>query len=294
MVPVVDQMGPTATIRNMGLNGGGQPGAVGDGSFGKAAWLKVPNDQVTIASSTGQYLGDASAFINPVGQRLLYASATFFPAPVGPPPPGAAAGEAADPFFVPSSSSPLTYDPVLNNRIQLNSTSLSGGALSWAVDSSVFTSDSVDNFLLDGAPLDKTLWFLALGAQGPITSQGGVGVDFEINPLALNEITFPSSFLAGLGTYSNTTQEAALIDKAIDQIVAGALTLNGSEADLLGFNPFPAGTTFTAANGGVEYADGVNAGLVAAPEPSTWLLLATGALGLLGIRWRQRQLSVAY
>jgi hypothetical protein len=274
-------LGPTA----------GPINKIGPGSFDKASWLKVANDQVTIASRTGQYLGDASAFINPVGQRLLLAGATVSP-PL-PPRPGAAAGLATDPFFVPSSGSPLLYDPVLNDRIQLETRGISGGALSWAVDSSVFTSDSVDNFVRDGAPLDKTLWFLAIGAQGPIGSRSDVGIDFEINPQALNEITFPSRFLAGLGPFSNAASVAALIDQAVNQAVAAALTPNGNEVDLRNFDPFPAGTTFSAASGGVQYADGVNAGITGAPEPGTWLLLATGLLGLLGMGRQRRKPSVA-
>jgi hypothetical protein len=276
---ILEPLGPTARLVNN----------IGPGSFDKSLWLKRANDQVTIASRTGQYLGDASAFINPVGQRLIYASATVFP-PL-PPPNGSAAGLAVDPFSVPSGSA-YTYDPSLSDNIQLGP-GLSGGAVVWATDSSVFTSDTVDNFGNDGAPLDQTLWFLALGTESSTNSTSNLGIDFELNPLALKEINLPSSFLAGLGSYSDPTSEAALIDQAIDGAVAKALTQNGSEVDLNGFDPFPAGTTFTAANGGVVYADGVDAGVVGTPEPSTWILLATGSLGFLGFRLRRRKLSLA-
>jgi hypothetical protein len=279
----VKGLGPTARL----VSNSGSP------NFLKS-WLKIADDEAEITSKTGNYVGDGAAFINAMGERLLYAAASYDGQ--HPPNPGSAAGQAGDPFFIPSGS-PLIYDPILNDSIQLDAGE-SGGAISWASDSSVFTSDNMDNFVQDGAPLDQTLWYLTLGGQGPIASTSDVGIDFELNPLALNEIAFPSSFLAGLGSYSDATSEAALIDQAIDQTVAAALTLNGNEVDLSGFDPFPTGTTFSAISGGVEYADGVDAGISgdgfsSTPAPQAWLLFATGFLGLFGAGWRRSKLSSA-
>lgn len=282
---ILKYLSPTARI----LNNRGSP-------LLSKAWLTKAGDYALITSMTGLYRGDSSAFITTDGrERDLFAGAYDG----GPkPPPGDAAGWAVDPFFVPSSGSPLTYDPVLNDSIQLGMGE-SGGAISWEADSSVFASDSMDNYIQDGAPLDQSLWYLAIGGQGPITSTSDMGIDFELNPLALNEIAFPSSFLAGLGSFSDAASEAALIDQSIDQTVAGALTLNGNEVDLSGFNPFPAGTTFTAADGGVDYADGVDAGINGGPEvsgvpaPQAWLLFATGSAAFLGASRRRRKRSTA-
>lgn len=274
LVPGSPALGPTAAITNN----------IGPGTFPKGMWLIVPNDQATITSATGQYTGQGSAFIDPSGVGRIAAFASV--AEPLPPPPGAAAGRAVDPISVPSGS-PLAYAPALNGSIQISGAGVSGGTLYWAVDSSVFTSDSVQNFADDGAPLDQTLWYLTMDAKGPVASTSGVDVDFELNPLALNEIAFPSSFLAGLAPYSDAVSEAALIDQAIDQAVDSALSFSGGIASLSPeFDPFPDGTVFNAAAGGVEYADGVDAGLVGVPEPGTIGLLLLGSIGAAMFRWR--------
>ena len=64
------------------------------------------------------------------------------------------------------------------------------------MDGSVFTTDDVNNFPDDGSPLEDTLWNLSLSADGPLGSTSDVDVDFELNPLAFNEILLPSSYLS--------------------------------------------------------------------------------------------------
>lgn len=271
--PIYTNLGPTATLLvNSDSGGGGGPR--GPNQFNKTRWLPAAGDEVTVTSVTGQYTGEGSAS-NIGGVRVLSASAD---AGALPPPPGAAAGFAFDPFFI-SSSSSLAYAPRLNATLNANAPGVAAGALYWATDSSVFTSDDVYNFTADGAPLDKTLWYLAIDDSGAINSLSDVNVDFVLNPAALNEILFPSSFLAGLGPFSNPATEAALIDAAIDQDVMSALSLSSGALSLSpNFDPFPNGTMFSPVSGGVTYGDGVEAA-VEAPEPGTgWLLLPAMAL----------------
>src|SRR5208283_3961990 len=76
---------------------------------------------------------------------------------------------------------------------------------------------------------------------------------------------------------------AELIDDAVDTAVEGALGFADGTASLQGFALFPDGTQFAAAND-VEYAEGVDAGLNAVPEPASAWILAAGLLGLFGLR----------
>jgi hypothetical protein len=284
--PVLTQLGPTrALLVNSDSGGGG--GAQGPNQFDKTRWLPAAGDQVTITSVTGQYMGQASAD-NIGGTRVLSASAD---AGALPPPQGNAAARALDPYSISSGAGPLAYAPKLNGALNANAPGVAAGALWWATDSSVFTSDSVYKFTDDGEPLDKTLWYLAIDDAGAINSLADVNVDFVLNPLALDEITFDPGFLSTIGSFSNPTTEAALIDAAIDQRVENALSLNGGALSLsTDFDPFPSGTTFTPVAGGVTYGDGVEAA-VAAPEPSSVLLLLPGAA--LAARIRRRGANAA-
>jgi hypothetical protein len=239
--------------------------------------LKIRNDEVGVLSSTGSFTGEGAAVVGGAGMRSILAEAERFDPNS---PPGAAAGQAVDPFTVTASGSPLAYAPTIGGTVQLDAANESGGALYWAADSFTFTSDSIENFADDGTPLNDTLWYLSLGADEPTNSLSDMEIDFELDPLALQEIIFPSSFLASLGAYSDPTTEAALIDKAIDKTVASALSLTGDTVSLpSGFDPFPTGTTFSPEGGSVQYADGVDAGITA-PEPGTGPLLIAGLAGL--------------
>jgi hypothetical protein len=268
--PIIDSLRPTASLVNN----------IGQGAFDKASWLVLDGDQVTVTSTTGQYRGQASAFIAS-GRRITANASVADPLP---PPPGAAAARAVDPFYIPSVSV-LAYDPTIDASLQLDTAGVSGGSLYWATDSSVFTAGSVDNFDEAGTQLDQTLWYLSLGGVGPLTNPSGIGVDFVLNPLALREISFSSSFLAGLGTYTDAASEARLINLAVDRLIASALTFNGSAFVLpTGFHLFPTGTMFMAASGGVQYADGVDAGLVDEPENVSLVLLGLIGAGTFGRR----------
>jgi hypothetical protein len=242
--------------------------------------LTARGDNVTVTSTSGNYSGQAAAFISSGGVRGISADATTSAAP---PPAGNAAARAYDPFEIPSGSS-YVYDPTITATVELDSPDASGGIAAFAVDSSVFTTDSVDNFTADGTPLNDTLWYLSVGGDTPTTSTSDVLVDFELNPLALNEIMFPSSFLASIGPYSDTDSEALLIDQALDQSIASQLALNGDAVDLNGVDPFPTGTMFQAISGGVEYADDVDAVVSAAPEPASLVLLSGSLVILAGSR----------
>ena len=249
--------------------------------------LSTPGDNVEITSTSGMYKGRAAAVLSLKGVRFLLAQARIFGTP---PPQGAAAAKAYDPFEVPSGSI-FGYDPTVTASVELDSPGVAGGFAAFAVDSSVFVSDSLDNFVDDGSPLDQTLWYLAVGGDTPTTSTNAVRVDFQLNPLALNEIQFSSSFLASLGPFSDTVSEALLIDQAIDRFITSQLALNGADVALNDVHLFPAGTTFSAIAGGVEYADDVDAVVTTVPELGTLSLLGIGlaalALSRSGLRrWR--------
>ena len=192
---------------------------------------------------------------------------------------------AFDPFMVPAGSS-YAYAPTIDATLQLGDSSASGGVEYYALDSSVFTTDDVNNFLDDGSPLEDTLWNLSLNADEPLGGTSGVNVDFELNPLALNEILLPSSYLSSLPGYSAglTSEEIAmLVEEAIDSAIGQALTFDDGTCVLQDFALFPSDTLFHAADGGVVYAEGVDAGLSDIPEPATLWLVGAGLFALAGV-----------
>lgn len=253
--------------------------AIRVGGLGKNT-LSRSNDYASVLSTSGIYNGMGQAFVSSKGVRGIFATAYINGTP---PPGGAAAGQAADPFQIPSGTA-YPYTPTVTASAEIDSPNVSGGFQAYAVDSSVFTSDSVDNFIADGAPLGSTLWEVTVGRDMPTSS--GITVDFELNPQALNEIQFPSAFLQSLGTFPDAITEAFLIDQAIDQSLQSQLTQTGSEFDLTGATLFPAGTTFQAIAGGVEYADDVDAGIAASPEPASVVILLAGGFTVLARRRR--------
>jgi hypothetical protein len=260
----------------------------GAGELRKAIFSR-PGDNVLVKSTSGIWLGQAAAgFISRNDVRQIAAETLLLG---NPPPQGRAAGEAIDPFEVPSGSL-FSYDPTVSAHVELGSPNVSGGIGAFAVDSSVFTADSLDRFEDDGSPLDQTLWYLSLSGQ--IT--GGelvVLLDFQLNPLALSEIQFPSSFLASLGSYTDAASEALLIDQAMDTFITSQLAFDGDAVDLNEVHLLPAGTTFQAIEGGIDYAEGVGAVVTAVPEPGAlWLFgigLAALALNRRGALAKRRQ-----
>jgi hypothetical protein len=206
-----------------------------------------------------------------------------------PPPNGAAVGQVNDPIDIPAGSQ-LAYAPTVSGDVDLDSANESGGAIFYAEDSNSFTSDNVNNFEADGAPLNQTLWYLAIGASDTTTDgTGKLNVDFEMNPADLGEFSLPSGFVSSLGSFSNAMGEASLIDGEVDSMVMSDLTVTGDEIDLpsAGLDLLPDGTMFDAPTGADdEFGDGAAAG-VSVPEPGPGLMfLAIGGTAML-CRWRK-------
>jgi hypothetical protein len=252
--------------------------------------IKIKGDYEFLASITGDYTGYAnqeSDFLAGKG-RAVVASAFVDPLLKDRPKPGAAAAAAYDPFTVPGGST-YSYAPVIDATLQLDDSSASGGVEIYAVDSTVFTSDDVSNFLTDGSPFDQTLWNLSLAADGPLGSTSGVAIDFELNPLALKELMLPSSYLMSLPGYRaglGDAETAELIDAAIDGAIGLALVFADGAMSLQNFALFPASTLFQPVGGDVVYAEGVNAGLSVVPEPATLWLLGAMFVCLAGVGLR--------
>lgn len=232
--------------------------------------LSVMGDTDSITSQTAGWIGMGSVTNTSVpgkGKYTVSASALageFM---------GHSAGLAGDPIDIPSGS--YNYDPDINVTVDIDPGE-AGDARVYAVDGSTFSTDDVENFQADGEPLQNALWSLVMGGTSPSSSSSSVDVDFELNPAALNEITFPSSYLADLGSYSNQTQEAQLIDQSMDTEIMSDETFAGDVDTLTDVDPFPSGTMFSPATNNEEYNDGVDAA-IEAPEPGALSLVAAGA-----------------
>jgi hypothetical protein len=257
----------------------GQPGTFA--YYGNTVALKdqakslmvKPDDQELLQSASSLHRGYARQFVTDTGTLQIQAYAIGLGSPNG-----KAAGAAYDPFIVPGGAT-YTYAPAVDASVECDDTSSFASAMAYAVDSTTFTSDDLDNFPEDGAPMNQTLWFVGVSADGPIASVSDLGIDFELNPLALNEISFPTTYLSMLPGYSPTlsaAQLAVLIDAQIDGTLEqpGVITISDGTASISDYSLFPDGTTFTPFNGqDVEYGDGANAAEEEVPEP--------GAVGLL-------------
>ena len=90
--------------------------------------------------------------------------------------------------------------------------------------------------------------------------------------------------LTGADSYSGgtTIDAGTLVATAADAIPDGPLTIGA--AGTLIFDPSLAGSPFATSPGAAE---------TAVPEPSTFALLAAGALGLVGYAWRRRTTPTA-
>lgn len=252
--------------------------------------ITANGDIQTLRSTSGSYSGVAGqeqGVLNGAGVRSVFAYGIRNAGAVAP---GQAAGGAFDPFTVPSGAS-YSYQPIIDVLMQSDLAELSVGVGYFAVDSFVFTSDTVDNFTDDGSPSSGSLWTLGISASGPVASPSGLNIDFELNPQALDEISFPTSFLVTLPGYSGSlthAQLAPLINTAINTKIRGAFAVDSNGvASVNDFSFLPAGTMYTPMGGDVVYGDGVNAGVQAAPEPSSLMLAGSAMLSLVLVRIRR-------
>jgi hypothetical protein len=181
---------------------------------------------------------------------------------------GAAAGEALDPFGVEQGLA-VDLDPEISATLQLDANAV-GAVGFFETDSSIFTEDDLGNFVDDGSPMGDTLWQLSLSAENALSGASGVDVQFLLNPMALDEIVFPSDYLSELPGYSASLDNddlAALIDANIDSAIGSALCFSGGVASLTNYDLFPDDTTYTAVDSDEQFASGVEAGVEAAPLP---------------------------
>jgi hypothetical protein len=259
----------------------------------KSLMIAAP-DTETLTSTSDKYIGHAYAQARAPGFGQSFGALTnkLWNGQSPAPPPGQAAAAAYDPFTIPGGQSydyPLVIDATLDS--DADSTV---GALYYALDSKTYTSGILDDFQQDTPPMSQTLYWLGIAAgSGTIQSSSDIQISFELNPLALNEITFPSPWLATIPGYSGSLTAQARADLIEQQIESemrqpGVFAIGGGSATLSGYSVFPDGTSFTPDGGSVEYADGVNAGINSVPEPSTVGLLGVGALGIMRCCRRSR------
>src|SRR5439155_19738910 len=110
----------------------------------------------------GLYAATASqGRINPLLGTQISAEATSAAGPPG----CKAAAEGLDPFSLPGGTS-YPYAPTLDASLQVPAPSSTGGVLFYALDSVVFTTDDIGNFVVDGSPYQDTLWTLSVSADG--------------------------------------------------------------------------------------------------------------------------------
>jgi hypothetical protein len=242
-------------------------------------------DEETLMSQTGLFFGAASQNqLNPLLGTRITATAS---AQVGPAE-GSAAAEVYDPFTV-SSSIPLAYDPTVRATLALIHTSDFAGVQFYALDSLVFPESDIMNFVELGSPFDQTLWSLSLTASGLLPSAAAVEVDFELNPLALTELLFPSAYLSALPGFTpllSAVEIAALVNQEFENRIGQSLAFNDGTVTL-DAHLFPAGMMFQPFEGSVVFATGA-AAVLTTPEPGCLWLLGIGACMMMGARIRAR------
>ncbi|MFI5382396.1 MAG: hypothetical protein ACHRHE_24120, partial [Tepidisphaerales bacterium] len=260
--------------------------------------LASAGDMDSLTSASGDYSGTATQFERVVGFPIATGTVKEIQAKVETSPtrstrirqalPGNAAAMAEDPFTVAGGSS-YAYLIGADVSINIDEAPDRAGALVFATDSNLFTTDSLDNFVEDGEPLNDALWTLEVSGDGLIDSTAELGIDFELNPLAPKEINFPTAYLTSLPGYSaalTPDELAPLIDEEFDGRVRDAMLFSSGSASLTGFSVFPDGTTYTPLNGIDDtYLDGV-AAAVEAPEPSG---LAVAGIALPAFAWFRRR-----
>jgi hypothetical protein len=244
------------------------------------ALLVVSGDNESLTSQSGDFKGYAYDTLGAASVGGIFGAIAISSGGSG-----KAAGAAYDPTSVPGGSS-YSYQPLMDASIQTDGIGSTASAMVYAVDSYVFTSDNVANFLDDGAPFANSLWELGVSASGAVSSVSDLDVEFDLNPMALDELGFPTSYLYSLPGYSPSMTEAEvalLIDQQMDAALAspGVWTIAGGEADLTGFSPFPAGTMYTPEGSEVDYAAGADAYVEDdVPEPGSAAGMLVGLIAL--------------
>jgi hypothetical protein len=111
------------------------------------------------------------------------------------------------------------------------------------------------------------LWLLRIAANGPVADRGDLDVSFQINPLATKADVLTDA-------YGDPLSTGAVLSR-----VLGALTVSGGQATLSPVDPFPVGTEYHVPSGTtITYGAANGAAIISVPEPSSLLLLVTGAL----------------
>jgi hypothetical protein len=230
--------------------------------------LSAVNDIYAISSTTVDWIGTAR--VRNVGGAAKYALSAIASGGTAP---GAAAARATDPVDIPTGS--YTYDPDINMSLTIDPGE-SGDAKAYAVDAATFTAADVETYNPDDDPITNALWSLEMGGSQQSSNAANVEVDFELNPEALSELTFPAAYLSTL-SYSTQAQEIAAIEANFDSTIMSDESFGGNTDTLTNVDPFPAGTMFSPAANNEEYNFGVDAE-IEVPEPTAAVcLLALGA-----------------